>query len=266
MPVLLVVALLLIGIWLGLRIKPAAFPAYSSTKPVFKTVPLPPGLPAPVVRFLQTSIGAQIPLIESAVITGRGRLRFMGITFHSRWRFIHRAGYDYRHYIEATIFGQPLFKVNERYLDGKSRMELPFGIVAEGPRTDAAANLGLWSECVWLPAIFATDTRLRWEPVDDTTARLIVPFEGGEDGFTIHFDAATGLIRQLESMRWRDEKNPEKIRWVNQIIAWRDFHGMKLPAEAAVIWADQGVPWFLPLVEDAAYNVDVSAYIRGKGI
>ena len=39
-----------------------------------------------------------------------------GIAFPARFRFIHEAGRGYRHYIEATVFGLPLMKVNERYL------------------------------------------------------------------------------------------------------------------------------------------------------
>ena len=89
--------------------------------------------------------------IESAVITGRGRLRFMGITFPARLRFIHDAGQGYRHYIEATIFGLPILKVNERYLDGQARMELPVGVVENEPKINMAANLGLWGESIWLP-------------------------------------------------------------------------------------------------------------------
>ncbi len=37
------------------------------------------------------------------------------------------AGHGYRHYIEATVFGYPVMKVNEYYFDGKARMELPEG-------------------------------------------------------------------------------------------------------------------------------------------
>ena len=103
-------------------------------------------------------------MIKSVVITGRGSLRFRGISFPARLRFTHDAGQGYRHYIETTIFGYPLMKVNEWYLDGKSRMELPVGVIESEPKVDMAANLGLWGESVWLPSIFVTDPRVRWEP------------------------------------------------------------------------------------------------------
>ena len=49
----------------------------------------------------------------------------LGTSFHTRLRFTHTAGQDYRHYIEATIFGYPLIKVNESYLDGKLAWNCP---------------------------------------------------------------------------------------------------------------------------------------------
>ncbi len=64
-------------------------------------------------RFYRAIYGDRIPVIESAVISGRAQLRVFGITFPARFRFTHVAGKDYRHCIEATIFGLSIMKVNE---------------------------------------------------------------------------------------------------------------------------------------------------------
>lgn len=93
----------LLGIgWLGLQIPPKPFPAYPEQTPALTTVDLPADLPAPVARYYKTIIGDRIPVIESAVVTGRGRLRVKGITFPARFRFhlycwtklsaVHRSG------------------------------------------------------------------------------------------------------------------------------------------------------------------------------
>ena len=92
--------------WLGLQVKPAPFPAVSGPSAAPETIPLPPGLPAPVERFYRLTYGERVPLITSAIITGRATIRPIpgGPTLPARFRFIHQAGHNYRHYIEATWF------------------------------------------------------------------------------------------------------------------------------------------------------------------
>jgi len=251
--------------WFGLQVRPRSFDPYPEETPVLESVPLPEGLPAPVARFYRVAAGERLPRITSAVMTMRGSLRFGGITFPARLRFTHDAGHGYRHYIEATVFGFPLMKVNERYVDGRARMELPVGVIENEPKVDMAANLGLWGESVWLSPIFVTDPRVRWEEIDETTARLIVPFEGGEDGFTVAFDPETGLIAWMEAMRYREADDQQKIPWHLEPLTWKAYHGLLIPGRASVTWADEGTPWLTVEVEDVAYNVDVSDYIRSKG-
>ena len=198
---------------IGLRINPTPFPAYPARTPPLQTVPLPAGLPEPVDRFYRTVYGDQIPVIESAVLTGTAKLRPVGFTMPGRFRFTHDAGNAYRHYIEATVWGLPVMRINERYLDNIGLMELPFTTVEDQPKTNAAANLGLWGESLWLPTIYLTDPRVRWEPIDQTHARLIVPFEDtAEDEFTVTFDPETNLITRMETRRWKDADSTEKTR------------------------------------------------------
>lgn len=251
--------------WIGLQIRPQPFAPYPEETPALEMVPLPEDLPDPVARFYRVTAGERLPVITSAVITMRGTLRFAGVTFPARLRFTHDAGQGYRHYIEATLFGLPLMKVNERYVDGRARMELPVGVVENEPKVDMAANLGLWGESIWLSPLFVTDPRVRWEAVDETTARLIVPFEDGEDAFTVAFDQETGLIDWMEAMRYREADDEEKIPWHLEAETWKAFHGLLAPGRASVTWADEGTPWLVLDVEDVVYNVDVSEYIRSRG-
>lgn len=227
---------------------------------------MPESLPAPVARFFKCVLGEQVPLIHSAVISGRGTLRFKGITFPARWRFTHCAGKGYRHYIEATVLGYPLMKVNERFLDGHARMELPVGVIENEPKVDSAANLGLWGESIWLPSIFLTDARVRWESLNETSARLIVPAGDAEDSFTASFDAHTGLLRRLETLRYRAASDVQKIGWRNEVLEWKQFHGINIPRIATVTWLDEATPWLILVVEEVAYNVDVSQYLKAAGI
>lgn len=255
----------LLGFW-GLRIKPAPLPRFEAVAPDLAYVPLPAGLPAPVTRFYQTIMGERVPLIESAIISGRGYLRLGGIKFPARARFTHEAGQGYRHYIEGTLFGRRLFQANEWYLDGRVRMELPVGVIENDRKSDEGAALGLWAETALLPSLFVTDPRVRWEAIDETHARLIVPSPAGEDAFTVTFDAETGLLVSLEALRWKSPESPAKLRWTAAVRDWVRRGEWLLPSTMAASWEDEQGPWLVLTTDEVIYNVDVTAYIRAKGL
>ena len=263
--ILVAVVLALIALaWTGLQFKPAPFAAFTQNATKLETVPLPSSLPAPVERFYRKIYGDKIPVITSAVITGRATLRIAGIRFPARFRFIHVAGRDYRHYLEATVFGVPIFKVNERYVEGISKAEMPGGTQA-GPRTNQAANLGLWSEAIWFPAIFLTDPRVKWKAVNDVTAILIVPFEKTLEHYIVRFDPESGLVRYFESMRYQSETSAKKILWLNETLEYRTVGGYSVGAVGSVTWMDVGTPWAVFTVERIVLNADVNEYIRARG-
>ena len=267
--ILAVLAFLGLILWIGTKIEFSPFKAFPKTSGEIKTVPLPAaGLPAPVERFYRTLYGDQIPVIESVVVTGRATLRPMPIplSFPGRFRFSHIAGQSYRHYIEMGLFGLPIFKVNERYVDGKSLFNIPgIGSVDNEPKTNQGANLGMWSESIWFPAIFLTDPRVSWQPVDDVTALLIVPFEDSRETYVVRFDPKTSLITYFESMRYHSAESTEKTLWINENRAWTEIDGQKILQSGAAIWMDDGKPWAVFTVEDIVYNVDLKEYILQQG-
>ena len=259
------IALLLIG-WLGLRIKPKPFQPYPEQAPQLDTIPLPDDLPAPVERFYKLVYGDEIPVIETVVIKGRAQISPFEIKLPARFVFVHNAGKDYRHYIEATWFGLPIMKVNEGYVDQRSFFESPMGNIYNDASTNQAANLAIWAEAEWFPSIWLTDERVRWEAVDENTALLFVPFENKEDNFVLRFDPVTGLLDTMEAMRYRDSgPQAKKILWITKSLQGKNFEGIYLSTVGSATWFDQGKPWAVFTLEEVKYNVDVSIYIRQRG-
>lgn len=272
---LLIIILALTGlVWIGMKVKPAPFAAFPGQGAITETIPLPANLPEPVDRFYRKLFGDRIPVISSAVMSGRAVMRpFAGIPFQARFRFTHEAGKNYRHYIELTFFGLPIIRVNERYLDGRSLLELPFGVTDQGPKIDQAANLGLWAESISLPSIYLTDLRVRWESVDSETVWLIVPFEDPdqpgahrEDRFLVRFDPQTGVPHFMEAMRYRASGSPSKSLWITETVNRSRLENYPVNAVGAATWFEEGRPWAVFTTEEVVFNADVSAYLRRKGI
>lgn len=250
--------------WLGLQVPPPPLPTYPDGPSRLRTIEIPKGLPAPVERYLRAALGGRLPVTTSAVLSGRGSLRLGPISFPTRLRFTLAAGLGYRHYLECTWFGLPVLRVNEWYLDGQLRQELPFGVVANEPKADQAANIAFWAEQVfWLPSAVVANPRVRWEPIDPATARMVVPFGSEEDRLTVSFDARTSLPQRVEAPRYRAPRDLAKTPWQVEARGWRTFHGISVPSPVALTWLDEGTPWLVAELEDVVYNTDISAYIRG---
>ena len=139
---------------------------------------------------------------------------------------------------------------------------LPGNKRIEGEQIDQGANLIIWAEGLMMPSLLATDPRIRWEPMDDVTARLIVPLGEGHDEMTVHFDPQTGLISQMRAMRYRTPTGP-KEPWHGDDLDWRPFAQGLFPSRFAITWENDGSPWSYWNIEGVEWNVDVSTHMGG---
>lgn len=242
-----IAALLGIG-WTGLQVIPAPFAGVAGPATETETIALPGGLPGPVERFYRLTYGEQIPVIQTAVLGGRGSMRLFGLTLPIRFRFFHEAQRNFRAYIEITMFGRPFMKIDEHYVDGKFRAEgTPAGVEEGKPKLDHSAALRMYAEWLtWLPAMLLTDPQVRWEPVDDTMALLVVPVDGQEERLVVRFDPETGGVQYWEALKYKHPGDTEKTLWIN-----------------AVWFGDK--PWSQFDVEEIVTNVNVDTSLARTG-
>ncbi|TXT44307.1 MAG: hypothetical protein FD137_1581 [Spirochaetes bacterium] len=256
----------LVVVLAGFRVKPAAFVPRALAEGKMEQIAIPQGLPAPVERYYKTIFGDTAPKVETVVFYGRCRIKPFGLWMHARFVFIHEAGRNYRHYIEATWFGLPLLKVNEGIVDGASFFEAPIGKSHDDPNTNQGANLALWAEAGWFPSLWISDPRVEWKAVDENTALLYVPYGDDRETFVVRFDPKSGKVDFLESMRYRESgEGKKKILWItrNESAPKSGSSGL---ATGTATWMDQGSPWAYFTLEKAIYNADVSEFLRGRGL
>lgn len=266
------VALLAGAGWLGLRIKPQPFPPHPERTCEPGTVTLPSDLPEPVRRHFRASLGERVPRIETAVVWGRGYFNLNGLLwFPMRFKSYNVAGREFRRDMELTWFGMPVFRGYDAYLKGKGSLKIAglLGLVSvsyEGEKFDQGDNLAMWAEALLTtPSVLVIDPRLRWEPIDARTARLVVPFGDGEESLRVEFDPETGLVARMSGMRYRNQEE-SKTPWHGESSDWRVVHGIKVPHRPVAVWEDQEEPYAILEIEGVEYNVDVSEKIPGAGL
>lgn len=260
------VVLLLGSGWVGLQIRAKGFPAVAAGAAP-RMIPLPADLPAPVQRFARALFGDSLPEVQSAVVTGVGRLAPFGVPLPARFRFYYdAASSSYYHDIEVAWFNLPFMRIHERNLEGHTILDLSLlGKVEDAPHTNRAAVQGYWAEVLaWVPSIALTDSRVRWEAVDDTTARLHLPGLDEVEAFTVRFDAQTGLPTEVETMRYQDETRPERWHWRNYIREWGEVNGLRVPVRSQTQWNDDA-PWATWEIEQVALNAEVTARLAQFG-
>lgn len=211
-----------------------------------------------MARYAKVIAPDGLPVVETAVVMGKAKLTFNGLTFPARFKFYHNAGNAYYHHIQLLWFGLPVFTVHERFRDGAAEMSLPTGEVVNNPKANAGALMGLWMEAIWFPTILLTDPRAKWAATGENSATLLVDGMTEEETFTVRFDPESGLIRDLTSLRYKLPNDERRTLWFNEVLQWETFNNVRVPSIAQIRWGNDE-PWAKWQVEHVLYNIDVSA-------
>ena len=246
----------------GFAVVPSAPPPLASAGAErLAAQPLPDDLPESVARFYERRYGTSVQPPSGVVVSGHAWLKPAGPWYlPARFRFVHDAGNAYAHDIAITWFGLGVLHVDERYVDGRARMALPFGVEEHTPALAQGAALALWAEAVWFPTLWVTHPGVRWEDAGEGAATLYVPFEGGELRALVTFDA-DGDIAGLVAQRFAGAEASETSTWRNEADGWTVIDGAWRPRIGRVAWGDDA-PWAVFTVTSVQEDVDVDALLR----
>lgn len=211
-------------------------------------------LPEPVVRYFMFALRDGQPRVRTARIAWRGEFHASPTAAWTpftaeQWFTVDPPGFVW----DATMRmlpGVPM-RVRDGYDGGEASMLGRVGGVAtvverRGRTTLARGALVRWlGEAVWMPTALLPTPGLprsvsgdgvRWEPVSEHTARLVLTDRGHCVTAEVHF-APTGEITRIAAMRQRDVNGVDVPTPFEGVYgAYERREGMMVPSTAEVAW------------------------------
>jgi len=245
----LLAAVLLVGLWADRRFQRAtddavrallsAAPAPGHAVTDADLAPLPP----PVRRWLEASGVVGRPIPSSVRLRQRGLLRtapdqaWMPARAEQYFR-TDEPGFVWR--VRVRMFGVLPVAGRDAYRDGKGRMLIAAAslvpvVDAADEKIDHGTLLRYLGEMVWFPAA-ALRPYVRWEPIDDRSARAAMRYGGVEGSAVFTFDDE-GRFVALDAERYLGGgAEAKRERWAVQATAWETRDGVLVPVRGDALW------------------------------
>ncbi len=128
----------------------------------------------------------------------------------------------------------------------------------QGEKLDEGTLQRYLGEMVWFPSL-ALSPYITWEPIDDTTAKATMTYEGTTGSGTFYFNT-NGDVTKFSALRYKgNEEGANRHEWIMNISEHKTFEGIKVPAVMSSTWKlDEGDWTWLKLeVKDIQYNENV---------
>jgi hypothetical protein len=203
------------------------------------------GLPAPVVRYFAFALTPGQPLIGRARIEHAGEFRGGLDAAWSPFRSVQHFSVNAPGMIwDAQIHMAPLVtvRVRDSYLQGRAGMLARVaGLVPvvdeEGtPHLNSGALHRYFLESAWFPTALLPSQGIRWEPIDDSSARATLSDSGITLSMDVHFGEQGEIVR-VEAERLRDVNgHGVPTPFVGHVHRYERVDGMMIPIEGEVEW------------------------------
>ena len=130
------------------------------------------------------------------------------------------------------------FTARDMFISGKGRLivsllDLIQILDGKGRTYDQGELLRWLGESILYPTNLLPNDRLKWFPIDDSTAELRFSYKGLSLFFTIRFNE-TGEITEMETKRYMDLKTLET--WLIKVGNYKELNGIIIPTTFEVLW------------------------------
>lgn len=125
----------------------------------------------------------------------------------------------------------------DMYYDGRGYLEVKLLSVikiadAKGKEIDQAALLRWLAETPWFPTALLPSEELKWEPIDNNSAKVILIDKNLTVEGVFNFNEQ-GQITQFKAKRYKD-KTLEN--WTGYYSDYKKIEGMQIPFYVEVVW------------------------------
>jgi hypothetical protein len=213
------------------------------------------GLPPPVERFAERAAPGGEPNPRTIRILGRGRFCRRPLPWLPMKVVVHVAlGAERAQDLLVGAGPLTVMRVLDAYVDGQGITKA--GRSADvGPRVDQGAFHPVVIETMLFPGAWSRLTGLRWEPIAESSARLVVPHAGGLEAAIVEFDRSTGVPSSYSVPRYKG--NGPKVDWRIDLLDWGRLGGVTWPRRFVVTWADDPGPWYVMRTDRIELDADV---------
>lgn len=200
-------------------------------------------LPQPVQRYLDFTGVVGKPWIKTALVKQRGRFRLgAGKSWmdFSAEQFYTTSPPGFRWDANFKIAGLALLRAKDRYEKGHGHMYgrlagLKTIFDARGPELDQASMLRYLNEAMWFPTAYLGEN-MRWDAVDDHSARVVFSDHGREVSAQLYFDGEGRLVN-FKAKRYREADGEFSLDgWSTPVTTYGEFEGLKIPVSGTGIW------------------------------
>jgi hypothetical protein len=227
-------------------------------------------LPDPVRRYFAVVLQEGQPWIRLATVRWCGAFRLVDDAhLDARWR-VCRAnqvfttappGFLWDAQIRMAPFVATL--IRDAYIGGRCSMQVAaLGLFRgarsqDGPELNASALQRYLGEAVWFPTALLPSARLRWQPIDDRSARAVLTDGPTTVSMDFEFAASGEIISTWTPGRYRATDGALTSTPFGGVY-WRyaDRQGIRIPLEAEAYWTLGGraVPYWRGTVDDIEYD------------